>query len=114
MIAELNVRVLEVLKDVKWPDIEKDTVLNVWIMRQAPNVSSMSLECDWPREIFDAQGDNAAEEPLKAPEITQKLRKCIPSDMTGISFRVKILAGGSLDKDPVFHTEMYQWKKIND
>ena len=114
IIEQLNACLKDVLARVMWPDLTEDTVLNFWLMRQAPVVSVMSLRCDWPRAILDAQGDKAAEMPQGFEETLHELRLCIPTDVCGISFRVKLLAGGVLDDDPVFHTEAYRWTKVED
>lgn len=89
-------------------------MLNVWLMRQAPEVSCMSLKCDWPRFLASAQGDAAAEAALSA-ELPQRLRQCLPSNLCGIAFRVKLLAGGRLaDESPVFHLTTYQWTESHE
>ena len=99
-----------VLKEINWGNLKRDTVLNVWTMRTAPEVSEHSLVCDWPLVICDAQGDSNSEEPLQDRETLNKIRMCIPSDITGISFRIKILAGGLLEnKESIFHIHRYQW-----
>ena len=101
------------LNEITWPDLKDDTVLNIWAMRVAPKVSEHSLKCDWPLVKCDAQGDSASEVPLKDLENQKKIRQCIPSDISGVSFRVKILAGGLLSgQDSIFHIHKYQWKEI--
>ena len=99
-----------VLKGIDWGNLERDTVLNVWVMSSAPKVSEHSLSTEWPLMKCDAQGDSISEKPLQDREIQNKIRMCIPNDLSGMSFRVKLLAGGLLkDKDSIFHIHKYQW-----
>jgi hypothetical protein len=102
----------DALNEITWPDLKDDTVLNIWAMRTAPQVSEHSLKCDWPLLKCHAQGDSAAETPLTARANQNKIRKCIPSDISGVSFRVKLLAGGLLENiNSIFHVDTYCWKQ---
>lgn len=97
----------DVLKTVKWPDLDRDTVLNVWLLR-ARHWAPGRLAWEWKRLAVDAQGDDASESAMDAA-VEQRLRQSLPRGVTGVSFRVDLRAGGVADR--LFHGEIYAWEE---
>jgi len=103
----------KLLAEVAWPDLNRDTVLNVWLERTkhfAPG-SISGNRWEWPRCEVRAQGDDLSEAAF-TPAIQQRIRQILPRDLTGISFRVDLRAGGVVDD--VFHEQTYSWTEVDD
>ena len=108
MVASNNIfeQIFQVLKTVSWPDLDRDTVLNVWLLRSRHHAPGR-LDWSWARLSVDAQGDDASEAALGAA-VEQRLRQCLPRGITGVTFRLGLRAGGVADS--LFHGKAYAWE----
>ncbi len=108
-------RLARIIKDVEWPDLEEDTVLNVFIMKQPSPAHEFDTTLSWPIMTLHAQGDDASEIPIRNGNYVNRFAEVIPEDMLAITFRIEILAGGVLCKEePVFHISGYQMTRVYD
>lgn len=103
----------QVLSAVQWPDLEVDTVLNIWLQRQALSPAGYDGEVtwSWPRYAAFVQGDTACASAV-GPAVQQAMRQALPRSVAGVTFRADLRAGGKLDG--LFHASTYTWRSSDD